>query len=211
MIFPIFLDTMGIIVAGLTGGIGTGKSTVSAIFRRLGAYIIDADEIARNVVRKGTPPWKELTDLFGDEVLNPDGSIDRAKLGEIVFGDESKKKRLEDIIHPEVFKKIERLREEIKKEDKEAIIICDVPLLIESGYHRKVEKIILVYAGEKEQLSRLKDRLSLEEALKRIKSQMPLDEKKRYADYIIDNTGPIEETEAQCSKIYEELKRLGRS
>lgn len=211
MIFPIFLDTMGIIVAGLTGGIGTGKSTVSAIFRRLGAYIIDADEIARNVVRKGTPPWKELTDLFGEEVLNPDGSIDRAKLGEIVFGDESKKKRLEDIIHPEVFKKIERLREEIKKEDKEAIIICDVPLLIESGYHRKVEKIILVYAGEKEQLSRLKDRLSIEEALKRIKSQMPLDEKKRYADYIIDNKGPIEETEVQCSKIYEELKRLGRS
>ena len=199
------------IVAGLTGGIGTGKSTVSAIFRGLGAYIIDADELARKSVSKGTPAWKRVKDIFGEDALNPDGTINRNRLGEIVFEDEQKRKRLEEIVHPEVFKQIERQKEEILKEERDAIIICDIPLLIESGYHRKFDKVILIYAGEKEQLSRLADKFSPEDALKRIRSQMPLNEKKRYADYIIDNTGPIEETEAQCSKIYEELKRLGRS
>lgn len=196
------------IVAGLTGGIGTGKSTVSAIFKKLGAYIIDADELAREVVKKDSPAWKEIKDFFGEEVLNPDGTINRARLGEIVFRDEQKRKRLEEIVHPEVFKEIERLKEGIIKEDREAIILCDIPLLIESGYYRKVEKVILVYVGEKEQLRRLADRFSPEDVLKRVRSQMPFDEKKRYADYIIDNSGSIEETEAQCRNIYKELKHL---
>ena len=196
------------IVAGLTGGIGTGKSTVSAIFRRLGAYIIDADELARKSVSKGTPAWKRVKDIFGEDALNPDGTINRNRLGEIVFEDEQKRKRLEEIVHPEVFKQIERQKEEILKEERDAIIICDIPLLIESGYHRKFDKVILIYAGEKEQLSRLADKFSPEDALKRIRSQMPLNEKKRYADYIIDNSGPIEETEIQCRRIFEELDRL---
>lgn len=196
------------IVAGLTGGIGTGKSTVSAIFRGLGAYIIDADELARKSVRKGTPAWKSVKDIFGEDVLNPEGTINRNRLGKIVFEDEQKRKRLEEIVHPEVFKQIERQKEEILKEDRDAIIICDIPLLIESGYHRKFDKVILIYAGEKEQLSRLADKFSPEDALKRIRSQMPLNEKKRYADYIIDNSGPIEETEIQCRRIFEELDRL---
>lgn len=199
------------VVAGLTGGIGTGKSTVSAIFKRLGACIIDADELARKAVRKGTPAWKKVKDLFGEDVLDPGGTINRMRLGEIVFGDEQKRKRLEQIIHPEVFKKIKRQKEEILKEDREAIIICDIPLLIESGYYMEVGKVILVYAGEKEQLSRLADKFSPEDALKRIRSQMPLHEKKRYADYIIDNSGSIGETEAQCKKIYEELRHFGKS
>ncbi len=193
------------IVSGLTGGIGTGKSTVSAIFKRLGAYIIDADDLAREAVNKGTPVWKEIKDFFGDGVLNPDGTINRDRLGKIIFGDEQKRKRLEEIVHPEVFKEIERQKEEVMKKDREAIIICDIPLLFESGYHRKVDKVILVYAGEKEQLSRLTDKFPLEDAIKRIRSQMPLDEKKSYADYIIDNSGSIEETEAQCRKVYAEL------
>ena len=196
------------VVAGLTGGIGTGKSTVSAIFRGLGAYIIDADELARKSVRKGTPAWKRVKDIFGEDALNPDGTINRNRLGEIVFEDEQKRKRLEEIVHPEVFKQIERQKEEILKEERDAIIICDIPLLIESGYHRKFDKVILIYAGEKEQLSRLADKFSPEDALKRIRSQMPLNEKKRYADYIIDNSGPIEETEIQCRRIFEELDRL---
>lgn len=196
------------IVAGLTGGIGTGKSTVSAIFRGLGAYIIDADEIAKDVVRKGTSPWKEIKDLFGEEVLDPDGKLNRTKLGEVVFGDESKRKKLEEIVHPEVFKEIERQKEEILKEDRDAIIILDIPLLFESGYQKDVDKLIVVYAGEKEQISRLSGKLSREETLKRIKSQMPTEEKKKLADYIIDNTGSLKETEEQCRKIYEELKAL---
>ncbi len=196
------------VVAGLTGGIGTGKSTVSAIFRRLGAYIIDADELARESVRKGTSAWKEIRDFFGEDVLNPDGTINRTKLGEIVFGDESKRKKLEGIIHPVVFKAIERQEEAIIKKESDAIIICDIPLLIESGYHRKVDRVILVYAEEREQLSRLVDKLPPEDALKRIRSQMSIEEKKKYADYVIDNRGSIEETEEQCRKIYEELKAL---
>jgi dephospho-CoA kinase len=196
------------IVAGLTGGIGTGKSTVSAIFRRLGAYIIDADELARKSVSKGTPAWKRVKDIFGEDVLNPDGTINRTKLGEIVFEDEQKRKRLEEIVHPEVFKEIERQKEEILKKDRDAMIICDIPLLIESGYYKRVDKVILVYTGEKEQISRLSGKLSREDALKRIMSQMPLEEKKKYADYIIDNTGTIDETETQCRKIYEELKAI---
>jgi dephospho-CoA kinase len=205
---------MGIIVAGLTGGIATGKSTVSAIFKRLGAYIIDADELAREVVKKGAPAWKGIKGLFGEEVFNPDGTINRVKLGDIVFGDESKRKRLEEIIHPEVFKEFERLKDAIAKEGREAIILFDVPLLIESGYYNKVDKVILVYAGEREQISRLTGRFPLsegscgEDALKRIRAQMPLEEKRMYADYIIDNSGPKEETEAQCRKIYEELRGL---
>lgn len=202
---------MVVIVAGLTGGIATGKSTVSFIFKRLGAHIIDADEIAREVVKKGTPAWKEIKDFFGEDILSPDGTIDRAKLGEIVFREESKRKRLDEIVHPEVFKEIERLKEEIIRKDREAIILCDVPLLIESGYYSKVDKVILVYTEERKQLLRLTNKFPREDALRRIKSQMPLEEKKKYADYIIDNSGPIEETEAQCRKVYEELRRFGRS
>lgn len=199
---------MGVVIAGLTGGIATGKSTVSAIFRKLGACIIDADKVAREVVEKGTPAWKEIKEFFGDGVLNPDGSVDRAKLGSIVFRDESKRKRLEGIVHPRVFEEIEKQIYEIKKETKDAIIILDIPLLIESGYQIKVDKVIVVYAGEKEQVSRLSKKISAEDALKRIMSQMSIDEKKKFADYIIDNTGSVEETEAQCRKIFEEFKGL---
>lgn len=202
---------MGVIVAGLTGGIATGKSTVSAIFKRLGAYIIDADEVAREVTKKGTQAWKEIKEFFGEDILNPDGTIDRAKLGLIVFRDESKRRRLEEIIHPRVFREIERLKDSIVKKKEDVIIIIDIPLLIESGYHRNVDKVILVYAKEKEQLLRLTGKLSREDALKRISSQMPIEEKKRFADYIIDNTGSIEETESQCRRIFAELKGLGRS
>jgi len=196
---------MGVIVAGLTGGIATGKSTVSAIFKRLGAHIIDADELAREVVKKGSYAWKEIKRLFGEDVLNPDGTIDRAKLGSIVFRDELKRKRLEGIIHPEVFREIERLKGSISRKERDAIIILDIPLLIESGYQGKVDKVILVYADEKEQLRRLRGKLSAEDALNRISSQMPLDEKRIYADYIVDNSGSIEETESQCRRVYAEL------
>ncbi|MBI5199230.1 MAG: dephospho-CoA kinase [Nitrospirae bacterium] len=195
---------MGIVV-GLTGGIATGKSTVSAIFKRLGAYIIDADEQAKKAVRKGTSAWKEIRDFFGVGILNRNGTINRRKLGRIIFEDKSKKKRLEEIIHPRVFKEIEMLKKAIIRKDRDAIILCDIPLLIESDYHRKVDKLILVYSGKREQLARLTKKFSYEDALRRIKSQMSLNKKKRYADYIIDNSGSIKETETQCRKIYAEL------
>lgn len=193
------------IVVGLTGGIATGKSTVSVIFKRLGTYIIDADEQAKKAVRKGTSAWKEIRDFFGVGILNRNGTINRRKLGRIIFEDKSKKKRLEEIVYPKVFKEIERLKKAIIKKDRDAIILCDIPLLIESDYHRKVDKVILVYTSESKQLLRLSSKFFREDALKRIRSQMSLEEKKKYADYIINNSGSIKETEAQSRKIYAKL------
>lgn len=196
------------VFVGLTGGIATGKSTVSAMFSRLGAYIIDADEVAKKVVEPGRPAWKKIKDFLGDHILKGDGTIDRTLLAEIVFSNESKRGRLEAIVHPEVFKEVERLRAEIAKKEEKAIIIFDAPLLIESGYHSKVERVILVYADEERQLLRLRGKPSRKDAMKRLRSQMPIEDKKRYADYIINNTRSLEETESQVRMVYEELKAM---
>ena len=197
------------VVAGLTGGIATGKSTVAAFFASAGARIIDADKIAFDVVRKGTGVWHEIVEHFGEGVLLSDGQIDRVCLGNIIFGDEQQKACLNGIVHPAVLEQIDLEIGLLEKEYSQGVVIVDVPLLIESAMHRDMPEVILVYAPESVQIERLMARnsLSKEDALARIRSQMSIEEKKAYASIVIDNSGGLEHAHEQTLKVYEGLKK----
>ena len=196
------------IVAGLTGGIATGKSTVSAIFESAGAIIVDADHIAREVVRKEMPAWHKIVEHFGRDILLPGGEINRPMLGDIVFNNPVKKEILNDIVHPFVKAETRKRLNQVKRAAPKAVVILDVPLLIESGMHKGLSEVIVVYAPEHIQLQRLKkrDHLSQTEALARIRSQMPIEEKKKLASIVIDNTGIKDKTRAATLDIYQYLK-----
>lgn len=196
------------VIAGLTGGIATGKSTVSSILRKAGAIIIDADTIARDAVKKNLPAWHEIVRIFGKEVLLPDGEINRTYLGNIIFGDPSKKEILNKIVHPHVIQKVAELIEEIGKESPDSIVILDVPLLIEAGMHKGLEDVVLVYTPENIQIKRLveRDGISDEEALLKVHSQMPIEEKREFATIIIDNSGTPEATRERALEVLNHLK-----
>ncbi|MFB6467728.1 dephospho-CoA kinase [Cytobacillus sp. Hz8] len=193
------------IVVGLTGGIASGKSTVSNMLKKRGYTIIDADLEARLAVEKGEPAYFEIIEYFGEDVLLDDGSIDRAKLGSIIFHDEEKRLKLNSIVHPAVRKRMLKKKEQALACG-EKLIVLDIPLLIESKLTSMVEKIILVYVDEETQLKRLiaRNQYTEEEAQARMNSQMPLKEKIPFADKVINNNGLIEETEAQLSQILRE-------
>lgn len=197
------------IVAGLTGGIGTGKSTVAAVFAEAGAVIIDADEIARDVVAKGRPAWCRIVAHFGRAVLLPDGDIDRKKLGAIIFNDKRQKVHLERIVHPRVIAKTKQQLKEIEKIQPQAVVILDVPLLIEAGMDRDLDEVIVVYTPEAVQLKRLmrRDRLTAAEGLSRIRSQMPIEEKKTRATVVIDNSTSPAVTRKRVLKVFADLQR----
>lgn len=197
-------------VVGLTGGIASGKSTVSHLLRDLGGYIVDADVVARKVVEPGQPAWKEIVNHFGNGILLDDGRIDRPKLGGIVFRDAKEREILNRIVHPEVRREMEKMTEEIRKVKPETIVVWDVPLLIEGGLYKLVDRVIVVYVNEATQLTRLMERDSLCEAdaKRRIAAQMPLSEKIKYADYLIHNDGTLEETRGQVYKIWNDLTGL---
>jgi dephospho-CoA kinase len=194
---------------GLTGGIATGKSTVSRLFVECGARLIDADVLARAVVEPGTPACREIAAAFGREMLQADGAVDRERLGAVVFGDPAKRARLEAIIHPYVFAEEECLFRKITAEDPHAVVLFDAALLIETGAYKRKDRVIVVTAGERTQLRRLmeRNRLTEEEARQRIRSQVPLAEKVTVADYVIDGTLPMEQLRAEVRRIYAELKR----
>jgi dephospho-CoA kinase len=190
-------------IVGLTGSVGTGKSTVANFFRELGAYVIDWDELARKVTHPHSKAWKEIAEHFGKSILNEDLTINRQKLADVVFSDQNKLAKLEQIVHPKVFQEDERIANEIRGRDPNALIIKDIPLLFELTYPIPVDKIIVVYASEQTQLSRLKEKgMSQEDAQSRIKSQLPLDEKIKSADFVVNNDGPEGETERQVEEIY---------
>lgn len=178
------------ILVGLTGGIATGKSTVADLFRRFGAAVIDADQLARDVVQPGKPAWREIVKCFGKRVLLPDRTIDRPALGSIVFRNRRKLRRLERIIHPRVAREQQRRARRIARRTPNAIIIYEVPLLFEAGVNTRVDKIIVVTADRETQVARLKQRngLTRRQAFQRIRSQMPLAEKARRADIVLDGT-----------------------
>ena len=196
-------------IIGLTGGIATGKSTVVEMLRLRGAEIIDADQLAREVVEPNRPAWQEIVCWLGDSVLLPDHSLDRVKIAELVFGDPQKLKTLNGIIHPRVGTRILELTREIEQEDPNAVIVYDIPLLIEAGMQEMVDLILLVYAPRELQLKRLRERdgLNPEEAEQRLAAQLPIDEKKRYAHQIIDNSGLLAETEKQVDLFWSNLIR----
>jgi dephospho-CoA kinase len=194
------------IIVGLTGSVGSGKSTVAQIFRELGAYVVDWDELARDVTRPQSRAWKEIVEYFGKDVLNEDLTINRQKLADIVFRDKEKMARLNQIVHPRVFEEDHRITNEIKNLDPDALIVKDVPLLFEAR-RPVLDKVVVVSASEETQLRRLEEKgISREDAKKRIESQFPLEGKIKSADFVINNDGSLEETKKQVEEIYSLLR-----
>jgi dephospho-CoA kinase len=203
----------GRLVVGLTGGIASGKSTVCDIFRDLGAHIVDFDLLARSVVEPQKPAWKDIVAYFGEQVLRDDKSIDRKKLSDIVFRDIEKRKKLESFTHPRIHEEFLKHLREITSKHTRPIIIVDVPLLIEQNLQYLFHKNILVYIPSDLQIRRLMERdgIDKEQAERIINAQLPMDEKKGYVDYLIQNDGSIESTRTQVEKIWMELRSMQES
>lgn len=194
---------------GLTGGIASGKSTVTEMIRGLGIPVIDADQIARDVVKAGEEAYEQIIQTFGQDILQENGEIDRAKLGAIVFYNEQERKKLNAIVHPAVRRRMLAEKEAYVQKGAKTIVL-DIPLLFESELTHFIDKIIVVYVDDDIQLERLMKRngFSKEEALARIRSQLPLHEKVKKADAVINNNGTIEETKQQLLQILKEWNAL---
>jgi len=197
---------------GLTGGIASGKSTVSKIFVSFGAKVLDADEVAREVLLPGQPAWTRLRQVFGEEFFHPDGTVKRKQLRKLVFADPEKRSQLNAIVHPEVMKEINRRSEILSPSAQNGVLLVDVPLLLEVGVANRFDKVVVVYVSESVQINRLQQRdgISEEEAKQALKIQMALSKKVEQADYLIDNSGTLEETLAQVEKVWDELLELAR-
>lgn len=197
------------IEVGLTGGIASGKSVVSCMLAGLGARVVDADVLARQALEPGRPAFAETVLRFGEGILSPDGTVDRARLAELVFSDPDKRLLLESIVHPAVFELEAELVRRVAEEEPGSVVVFDAALLIESGAHSRMDKVVVVWCRPGTQLERLMRRngMTAEEALRRVDAQMPLEEKLGYADYVIDNDGSIEDTLRQVKEVYAALKQ----
>jgi dephospho-CoA kinase len=198
---------------GLTGGIACGKSTVSEMFVRRGAHLIDFDDLAHDVQKPGRVAWEKVIEYFGDSILLPDKNIDRNKLAKIVFADSDQLAALNQIVHPYVFLEWHNYLEKIVSKEKSAIILAAVPLLFEIKRQHLFDVTILVIISPEEQLKRLmeRNRLSKEDAEKRIKSQIPIGEKAKLADIVIDNQNTIAETEKKVEEVWQKLLKIERN
>jgi len=195
---------------GLTGSIAVGKSYVSGVFAELGCRVLDADETAREVVAPGAPALRDVVAAFGAEVLQSDGTLDRARLGALVFSDADRRTQLNAILHPYIIaRQDERLRE-WETEEPNAIAIVDAALMIESGGYKRFDKIIVVHCRTEVQLERLMARSNLarDEAEQRIAAQMPQEEKKKFADYLIDTSDGFDSARARTIEVYQELRSI---
>ena len=198
---------------GLTGGIASGKSTVAEMFAGLGAKLLDADEIARKVILPGQPAWTKLQQTFGEYFFHADGKVKRSRLRTVIFSDPEKRKQLNDIVHPEVMKEIEKRSKQLSISDQDGVLLVDVPLLLEVGMANRFDKVIVVYVSESVQIRRLRQRdgTSTQEAKHALSAQMPLSDKVGQADYVIDNSGTLEETRVQVENVWQELCGLARN
>jgi dephospho-CoA kinase len=198
------------ILVGLTGGVATGKSTVARMFKQQGAVVIDADELAHEVVKPGKPAWRQIVKTFGKAVLNPDRTLSRRELGSIVFRNPAKLRRLEQIIHPRVAREQARLARETARNNPNAVVIYDVPLLFEAGIDKRVDRTIVVTADRTTQIARLKKRngLTRVEAIRRISSQMLLTKKIHQADYVLNGTLPLPALRGQVVQLLKSLRLL---
>jgi dephospho-CoA kinase len=196
-------------VVGLTGGIASGKSTVSAMFRELGAEVIDADQVARDVVEPGTPGLEEVARRFPG-VLDATGRLDRAELGRRVFADASERRALEAILHPRIREEVARRTEALARAGV-TVVLYDAALLIENGLHHGMDGVVLVSAPEEVQRARLVARDGLDEAAitARLAAQLPLADKRAAATWVVDNGGSLDETRSQVRRIWEEIRRSG--
>ena len=195
------------LLVGLTGSIATGKSTVSRMFAHLGARIIDADLLAREVVMPGQPAYRAIVEEFGPAVVQQDGELDRKALGAVVFADPARRRRLEEITHPAIGRRQQRILAALDEEGFDGIVIWDAALLVESGGAARIDRLVVVYADPDTERLRLieRDGLSEAEARARIGSQMPIAEKVKLAHHVIDNSGPRVETERQVRAVYAAL------
>jgi dephospho-CoA kinase len=195
------------LLVGLTGSIATGKSTVSRMFAHLGARVIDADLLAREVVMPGQPAYARIVEEFGPQVVQEDGSLDRKALGALVFADAASLKRLEEITHPAIGLRQQRILSVLDEEAFEGVVIWDAALLFEGGGAAKMDRVVVVYADPETERRRLMERDGLSDACARarIGSQMPVAEKAKLADHVIDNSGTREETERQVRAVYDAL------
>ena len=200
-------------VIGLTGGIGTGKSTVSRMLAELGATVIDSDEIVRELQAPGAPLLAEIAAALGEDVIRADGSLDRARVGERVFRDEAARRKLNAVVHPAVGRETAR-RLEAARARGVPLVVLDIPLLFETRLHGSasranlgVEAVVVVYAPRELQIRRQVERngYGRDEAVRRIEAQLPIDEKRALADHVIDNSGSLEETRRQVRALYEAL------
>jgi len=195
------------LLVGLTGGMGSGKTLASSFFHELGAHIIDADLICRKLVEPGQPALQEITDYFGKLIIDKSGNLNRNKLGQLVFCDSKKREKIENILHPKVFK-VEKLNyKAICKINPKALVIVDAALLIESANYKEMDKVILINADEKIRIQRILSRgkWNHEEIVARLKSQMPNEEKIKYADFVLENSKDKTYLKEQVKNLYTKL------
>ena len=197
------------LIIGLTGGIVGGKSTVASMFRDLGAKIIDADKLGHSVILPNKPAWKKIVKIFGKDILQNDLTIDREKLGKIVFANQALLKKINEVTHPEITKIIKKEINLARNatSNQEKVLIVDAALIYEAEMDGLMDKIIVVYINEDEQVKRLikRNNLSKEEVLQRVRSQIPMEEKAKMADYVIDNSNSLDKTREQVEKIWQSL------
>jgi len=196
------------ILLGVTGGIASGKSTVARMLKELGAHMIDFDVLSRVAVEPGKPAWKDIVAFFGEQVLNADKTLDRKKIAATVFHDEEKRKKLEEYIHPRIYEEFSRQVKELSQKDPQAVIQAVIPLLFEVNLQNLFDKILVVYVPEEIQIQRLmeRDRISRETARSILLAQLPIEEKKKYGDYLVDNSGSLEDTEKQVQEVWRKLE-----
>jgi len=201
------------LLVGITGGIASGKTTVSRLFEELGAPLIDFDVIARQVVEPGTLALAKIIDYFGRQVLQADGRLDRKKLSQIVFRDIEKRKKLESFTHPPIYEEFFNQVNRITAENPNAIIQVAVPLLIELNLQYLFDNLVVVYISPEVQIERLakRDGITTEEAANILKAQLPIDDKKTFASFIIDNGKDLDATRRQVQVVWQELKQLQSS
>lgn len=202
-----------LLLVGLTGGIASGKSTVADMFKELGFCIIDFDVLARYVEKPGKPSWKHIVDYFGKDILLSDNSIDRKQLSNIVFSDKEKRRKLESFTHPFIWKEFIARVKEISSGNKGAVIFAVVPLLVECSMEDIFDRIVLVYTSPELQIERLieRDSIDRQKAMEVLKSQIPIDEKKRSADYIIQNGYTLDKTEKEVKNLWIKLRKINHS
>jgi dephospho-CoA kinase len=198
--------TRRFLLVGLTGGLATGKSTVSEVFRALGCVVLDADALAREVVEPGQPTLAAIVKDFGPEVLGPDGRLDRKRLGALVFADPERRRRLEALTHPAIRDRYLTRLAELETQGFEGIVVWDAPVMIEAGGYRHVDRLVVVVTDAATQRARALGRDGdPADADRKIASQMPLAEKARLADYVIDNSGDRAATEARTREVHTAL------
>ncbi len=197
------------LIVGLTGGIASGKSLVSRVFKDLGAHLIDADRIVHDLLEPRQLAWQEVIDHFGKGIMLPSGAVDRRKHGELVFSDIGERAWLNGCLHPKVFDVFRSRILHLQERQPHGIAVFDAALLIETGFHRKMNCTVVVYAEVEQQIERLmlRDRFTREQALARIASQMPLAEKRGQADYVVDNTGTREAAEHRAREVFRLLQK----